>query len=103
MRQTESRGTTGWLDQRSARTGAAHCRKTISTPFPKTTYRASTAVLGATKGRLIGDLRTFGLLVESLSMKDAIVYAEAMDAQMFLCRDKDRLEVDAIIQADDGS
>lgn len=61
------------------------------------------AILGATKGCLIGDLRTFGFLFECLCMRDIIIYAEAMDAQVFFYRDKDGLEVDAIIQADDGS
>lgn len=36
-------------------------------------------------------------------MRDIIIYAEAMDAQVFFYRDKDGLEVDAIIRADDGS
>lgn len=61
------------------------------------------AILGASSAKLVGDLNTFGFLFESLCMRDLLVYAEAMDANVFFYRDKEGLEVDAIIEASDGA
>lgn len=61
------------------------------------------AILGATDSMLSKDLETFGFLFESLCVRDLLVYAEAMDADVFFYRDRDGLEVDAIVQAPDGA
>ena len=61
------------------------------------------AILGASSAKLVGDLNTFGFLFESLCMRDLLVYAEAMDANVFFYRDKEGLEVDAVIEASDGA
>lgn len=61
------------------------------------------AILGATSTMLVNDLKTFGFLFESLCTRDLLVYAEAMDASAFFYRDRDGLEVDAIVQAPDGA
>ena len=61
------------------------------------------AILGASTKMLTGDLETLGFLFESLCMRDILVYAEAMDAEVFYYRDKNGLEVDAIIQCPDGA
>lgn len=61
------------------------------------------AILGATSAMLIEDLRTFGFLFESLCTRDLLIYAEALDGDLFFYRDREGLESDAIIQAPDGS
>ena len=48
------------------------------------------------------DLRTFGLLFESLALRDLQIYAEALDAKLFHYQDYDGLEMDAVIQFGDG-
>ena len=61
------------------------------------------ALLRLTPGKLLGDFETFGFLFESLCMRDLLVYAQAHDADVFYYRDRDDLEVDAIIEAADGA
>ncbi|MEG0015103.1 MAG: DUF4143 domain-containing protein, partial [Gordonibacter sp.] len=61
------------------------------------------AILGASSEMLLKDLKTFGFLFESLCLRDLLVYAEAMDAEVYFYRDKDGLEADAIVQAADGT
>ena len=46
---------------------------------------------------LIGDLKTFGLLFESMVIRDLRVYAQANDGKVYHYRDKDGLEADAIV------
>jgi predicted AAA+ superfamily ATPase len=60
------------------------------------------AALGASPASLRADLRTFGLLFESLVLRDLRVYAQALDADLWHYRDESGLEVDAIITAQDG-
>ena len=60
------------------------------------------AALRATPKRLIGDLEYFGLLFESMVIRDLRVYAQAVEAEVFHYREKGGLEVDAIVEADDG-
>jgi predicted AAA+ superfamily ATPase len=62
----------------------------------------ATAALRATPERLLDDFETFGFLFESLAIRDLRVYAESMDGKVYHYRDKNRLEVDAIIQLGDG-
>jgi predicted AAA+ superfamily ATPase len=61
------------------------------------------AALRATPATLLSDLNTFGLLFESMVVRDLRVYAQAIDAQVRHYRDSSDLEVDAIVSADDGS
>ncbi len=61
------------------------------------------AALRATPARLVRDLEFLGLLFESMVVRDLRVYAQATDAEVFHYREKSGLEVDAIVQANDGS
>ena len=60
------------------------------------------AALRATPARLTTDLEFLGLLFESLVVRDLRVLAQAADAQVFHYREKDGLEVDAVVEAADG-
>jgi predicted AAA+ superfamily ATPase len=60
------------------------------------------AVLRATPGSLLRDFNTFGLLFESLCIRDLRVYAQALDGEVFHYRDKSGLEADAIVHLKDG-
>lgn len=60
------------------------------------------AILKASSTSLLKDLETLGFLFECLCIRDLLVYAEAMDGGVFYYRDKDSLEVDAIIESPDG-
>ena len=62
----------------------------------------ATAVLRATPDSLLTDFNTFGLLFESMCIRDLRVYAEALDGEVFHYRDKSGLEADAIIHLKDG-
>jgi predicted AAA+ superfamily ATPase len=62
----------------------------------------ATAVLRATSDSLLGDFNTFGLLFESLCIRDLRVYAAAIDGEVFHYRDKNGLEADAIVHLKDG-
>ena len=57
----------------------------------------ATAILGIAPSDLVSDLKTFGLLFESMAMRDLRVYAESLDAQIYQYHDSDGLEADAII------
>jgi predicted AAA+ superfamily ATPase len=58
--------------------------------------------LRATPGRLLEDLNLFGLLFESLVIRDLRIYAQAVDAEVLQYRDSKGLEVDAIVEGLDG-
>jgi len=60
------------------------------------------ASLRATPKRLLADFNTFGLLFESLCIRDMRIYAESIDGNVYHYRDKSDLEVDAVIQLADG-
>ena len=60
------------------------------------------AALRATPRRLRDDLEALGLLFESMVIRDLRVYAQAADAQVFHYREKDGLEVDAIVEDAEG-
>ena len=60
------------------------------------------AALRATPARLTADLEFLGLLFESLVVRDLRIYAQAADAQVYHYREKDGLEVDAVVEAADG-
>ena len=52
---------------------------------------------------LLRDLRTFGLLFESLAIRDLQIYAEALGARLFHYQDYEGREIDAVVQFDDGT
>ena len=60
------------------------------------------AALRATPDRLTADLEFLGLLFESLVIRDLRVYAQASDVKVFHYREKEGLEVDAVVEASDG-
>lgn len=60
------------------------------------------AALGIRPERLLDDLEFLGLLFESMVIRDLRIYAQAADARVFHYREKDGLEVDAIVEAADG-
>ena len=62
----------------------------------------ATAVLRAAPGSLLQDFNTFGLLFESMCIRDLRVYAQAIDGEVFHYRDKSGLEADAIVHLKDG-
>ena len=62
----------------------------------------ATAVFRAAPDTLLQDFNTFGLLFESLCVRDLRVYAQAIDGEVFHYRDKSGLEADAIVHLKDG-
>ena len=60
------------------------------------------AAVRATPARLLRDLKFLGFLFESMVVRDLRVYAQTADAEVFHYREKGGLEVDAIVQANDG-
>ncbi len=58
--------------------------------------------LGATSEDLKNDWKTFGNLFESLVIRDLRVYAQANNGKVYHYRDKNELEVDAIIHLNNG-
>ena len=60
------------------------------------------AALRATPARLAADIEFLGLLFESMVLRDLRVYAQSVDAQVYHYREKEGLEVDAIVEAPDG-
>jgi predicted AAA+ superfamily ATPase len=61
------------------------------------------AALRATPDNLLADLNTFGLLFESLVVRDLRVYGQALGAEVTHYRDSGGLEVDAILTSDTGA
>lgn len=62
----------------------------------------ATASLGLYPDDLMHDLNTFGLLFETMAVRDLRVYADAMGASVSHYRDKDNLECDAIVHLRNG-
>ena len=60
------------------------------------------AALGASPADLINDLNTFGMLFESLCIRDLRVYAERIGGSVHQYRDSSGLEADAIIHLRNG-
>ena len=63
----------------------------------------ATASLGIGPKDLINDLKTMGLIFETLAIRDLRVYAEANNGQLYHYRDKSGLECDAVIFMKDGT
>lgn len=63
----------------------------------------ATASLGVGSKDLINDLKTMGIIFETLVIRDLRVYAEANDGQLYHYRDKSGLECDAVIYLKNGT
>ena len=63
----------------------------------------ATAALGLGPKDLLNDLNTFGLLFETLCVRDLRVFADALGGQVFHYRDKNGLECDAVVHLRNGS
>ena len=62
----------------------------------------ATASLGLSPDDLMHDLNTFGLLFETMAVRDLRVYADAIGGEVKHYRDKDNLECDAVIHLRNG-
>ena len=62
----------------------------------------ATAALGVGPNDLINDLNTFGLLFETMAVRDLRVYAEALNGKVYHFRDRNGLECDAVVHLRDG-
>lgn len=58
--------------------------------------------MGIGPNDLVNDLNTFGLLFETLAVRDLRVYAEALNGKVYHFRDKNGLECDAVVHLRDG-
>ena len=63
----------------------------------------ATAALGLGPEDLMNDLETFGLLFETLSVRDLRVFSQALDGEVYHYRDKSGLECDAVVHLRNGS
>ena len=61
------------------------------------------AALGLGPKDLINDMETFGLIFETLAVRDLRVYADALDGKVYHYRDKNNLECDAVVHLRNGS
>lgn len=63
----------------------------------------ATAALGLGPADLINNLPTFGLIFETLCVRDLRVYAEALNGKIYHFRDRNGLECDAVVHLRNGS
>jgi predicted AAA+ superfamily ATPase len=63
----------------------------------------ATAALGLGPQDLIADLETFGLIFETLCMRDLRVFADALNGNVYHYRDKNGLECDAVVHLRNGA
>ena len=63
----------------------------------------ATAALGLGPKDLINDMETFGLIFETLAVRDLRVYDEALDGKVYHYRDKNKLECDSVVHLRNGS
>ena len=62
----------------------------------------ATAALNITPNDLTSDLNTFGLMFESMAVRDIRVYAESIGGKVYQYHDASGLEADAVIHLDNG-
>ena len=62
----------------------------------------ATAALGIGPHDLMNDLNTFGLMFETLAVRDLRAYSEALNGNVYHFRDKNGLECDAVVHLRDG-
>lgn len=60
------------------------------------------AALGIGPGDLMNDLKAFGLLFETLCVRDLRVYSQPLGGQVYHYRDKNGLECDAVVHLPNG-
>jgi predicted AAA+ superfamily ATPase len=92
------------LEEQDSWTPAVRARTAIRTS-PVRRYcdpSIAAALLRMTPEKLLVDYNTFGLLFESLCVRDLRIYAEAIDGAVYHYRDARGLECDAIIEFGDG-
>ena len=63
----------------------------------------ATAALGIGPGDLLKDIETFGLVFETLCIRDLRIYAEAINGSVYHYRDSNGLECDAVIHLRNGN
>ena len=63
----------------------------------------ATAALGLGPDDLLCDLDTFGLLFETMAVRDLRIYADALGGTVYHYRDKNGLECDAVLHLRNGS
>ena len=63
----------------------------------------ATASLGLGPNDLMSDLNTFGLLFETMCIRDLRIYAEANGGQVYHYKDSSDLEYDAVVHLRNGS
>ncbi len=63
----------------------------------------ASAALGLSPEGLFKDMTTFGLLFESLAVRDLRVYADTLHAKVYKYRDSKKREADIVLQFRDGS
>lgn len=63
----------------------------------------ATAALGLGPDDLMNDLNTFGLIFETLCVRDLRVFADSLDGKVYHYRDKNGLECDAVVHLRNGS
>lgn len=61
------------------------------------------AALALGPGDLMADLNTFGLLFETMCLRDLRVYADALGGEVYHYRDRSGLEADAVIHLHNGA
>ena len=59
--------------------------------------------MGLTPKGLFKDISTFGLLFESLFIRDLRICCDSIRTKLYKYRDSKKREADAVIQFDDGS
>lgn len=62
----------------------------------------ATAAMGIGPGDLINDLKAFGLLFETLCVRDLRVYSQPLGGSVYHYRDKNGLECDAVVHLPNG-
>jgi predicted AAA+ superfamily ATPase len=60
------------------------------------------AAMNLTSEKFISDLNLFGFFFENLALRDLLVYANVLNGQLFHYRDNSNLEIDCILELDDG-
>lgn len=61
------------------------------------------AALGVGRERLMNDPNTFGFLFEAMCERDLRIYAQSIGANLFHYRDSSGMEVDAIVELENGA
>ena len=59
--------------------------------------------LGLSMDKLLGDLKFFGFLFESLAIRDLRIYADLYDGKVFHYRDSRNMEIDAVVEYPDNT